>query len=79
MSFEAKRCGVQFSPPALVLIYEHKETKHVRKRIIPVRNFSKYSGKARLFTCFAAIVFVCIHYCYCSLSLNFISHELDFK
>ncbi|TNN44200.1 Centrosomal protein [Liparis tanakae] len=43
MSFEAKRCGVQFSPPALVVIYEDKETKHVRKRIIPVRNFSKYS------------------------------------
>ncbi|XP_045905917.1 centrosomal protein of 19 kDa isoform X1 [Micropterus dolomieu] len=43
MSFEAKRCGVQFSPPAIVLIYEHKETQKVRKRIIPVRNFSKYS------------------------------------
>lgn len=47
MSFEAKRCGVQFSPPSIVLIYEDKETKRVRKRIIPVRNFSKYSGKAR--------------------------------
>ncbi|XP_074492153.1 centrosomal protein of 19 kDa [Sebastes fasciatus] len=43
MSFEAKRCGVQFSPPSIVLIYQHKETQHVRKRIIPVRNFSKYS------------------------------------
>ncbi|XP_036969615.1 centrosomal protein of 19 kDa [Acanthopagrus latus] len=43
MSFEAKRCGVQFSPPSVVLIYEDKETKRVRKRIIPVRNFSKYS------------------------------------
>ncbi|XP_035508922.1 centrosomal protein of 19 kDa isoform X1 [Morone saxatilis] len=43
MSFEAKRCGVQFSPPSIVLIYEHKETKTIRKRIIPVRNFSKYS------------------------------------
>ncbi|XP_059196928.1 centrosomal protein of 19 kDa [Centropristis striata] len=43
MSFEAKRCGVQFSPPAVVLIYEEKENKHVRKRVIPVRNFSKYS------------------------------------
>ncbi|KAM7012039.1 centrosomal protein of 19 kDa [Tautogolabrus adspersus] len=43
MSFEAKRCGVQFSPPSIVLIYQHKDTKHVRKRIIPVRNFSKYS------------------------------------
>lgn len=46
MPFEAKRCGVQFSPPSVVVIYEHKETKKVRKRVIPVRNFSKYSGKA---------------------------------
>ncbi|KAM9357649.1 centrosomal protein of 19 kDa [Symphorus nematophorus] len=43
MSFEAKRCGVQFSPPSIVLIYEHKDTKTVRKRIIPVRNFFKNS------------------------------------
>ncbi|KAM4629416.1 LOW QUALITY PROTEIN: centrosomal protein of 19 kDa [Polymixia lowei] len=38
MAFEAKRCGVQFSPP-----YAHKETNKVRKRVIPVRNFSKLS------------------------------------
>uniref|UniRef100_A0A3Q3VSL3 Centrosomal protein of 19 kDa n=1 Tax=Mola mola TaxID=94237 RepID=A0A3Q3VSL3_MOLML len=43
MSIVAKRCGLQFSPPAIVLIYENKETKKTRKRIIPVRNFSKYS------------------------------------
>ncbi|XP_039985630.1 centrosomal protein of 19 kDa isoform X1 [Xiphias gladius] len=43
MRFEAKRCGVRFSPPSIVLIYQHTETKKVRKRIIPVRNFSKYS------------------------------------
>ncbi|XP_068600000.1 centrosomal protein of 19 kDa [Brachionichthys hirsutus] len=43
MSFVAKRCGVQFSPPSIVLIYENNEDKTVRKRIIPVRNFSKYS------------------------------------
>ncbi|XP_008280188.1 centrosomal protein of 19 kDa [Stegastes partitus] len=43
MRFQAKRCGVQFNPPSIVLIYEHTETKKVRKRIIPVRNFSKYS------------------------------------
>ncbi|XP_070816440.1 centrosomal protein of 19 kDa [Chaetodon trifascialis] len=43
MSFTAKRCGVQFSPPSIILIYEHKESKTVRKRIIPVRSFSKYS------------------------------------
>ncbi|KAM9848776.1 centrosomal protein of 19 kDa [Aulostomus maculatus] len=43
MTFEAKRCGVQFSPPAIVLLYENKQTNKVRKRVIPVRNFSKYS------------------------------------
>lgn len=43
MTYEAKRCGVQFSPPAIILMYKHKETNQVRKRIIPVRNFSKYS------------------------------------
>lgn len=46
MRYAAKRCGLQFSPPAIVLIYENTETTKVRKRIIPVRNFSKYSGKA---------------------------------
>ncbi|XP_070688889.1 centrosomal protein of 19 kDa [Pempheris klunzingeri] len=43
MSFEAKRCGVQFSPPSIVVVYVHRDTKKMRKRIIPVRNFSKYS------------------------------------
>ncbi|XP_029355640.1 centrosomal protein of 19 kDa [Echeneis naucrates] len=43
MRLEAKRCGVQFSPPSIILIYQNTETKKVRKRIIPVRNFSKYS------------------------------------
>ncbi|XP_049581648.1 centrosomal protein of 19 kDa [Syngnathus scovelli] len=43
MRFEAKRCGVCFSPPSIVLIYKNTETNKVRKRIIPVRNFSQYS------------------------------------
>ncbi|KAM4547650.1 centrosomal protein of 19 kDa [Odontesthes bonariensis] len=43
MRFQAKRCGVQFSPPSVVLMYVNTETKHKRKRVIPVRNFSKYS------------------------------------
>uniref|UniRef100_A0A1A8L357 Centrosomal protein of 19 kDa n=1 Tax=Nothobranchius pienaari TaxID=704102 RepID=A0A1A8L357_9TELE len=43
MSFEAKRCGVQFTPPSIVLLYVHTDTKKMRKRIIPVRSFSKYS------------------------------------
>ncbi|XP_008305361.1 centrosomal protein of 19 kDa [Cynoglossus semilaevis] len=43
MRFQAKRCGVQFSPPSIILIYQQLDTNKVRKRIIPVRNFSKYS------------------------------------
>ncbi|XP_064791406.1 centrosomal protein of 19 kDa [Oncorhynchus masou masou] len=45
MPFVAKRCGVQFSPPSIVLIYESnvKDTNKIRKRIIPVRNFSNCS------------------------------------
>ncbi|KAG7228821.1 hypothetical protein INR49_008599 [Caranx melampygus] len=43
MRFEAKRCGVQFSPPSIILVYQHTDTNKVRKRVIPVRNFSKYS------------------------------------
>ncbi|KAL1022907.1 hypothetical protein UPYG_G00034050 [Umbra pygmaea] len=43
MQFAAKRCGVKFNPPSIVLIYECKDTNKMRKRIIPVRNFSKYS------------------------------------
>lgn len=43
MLFEAKRCGVQFSPPSIVVLYVNTETKGMRKRIIPVRSFTKYS------------------------------------
>ncbi|KAM6921231.1 centrosomal protein of 19 kDa [Xenentodon cancila] len=43
MRYEAKRCGVNFSPPSIVLIYVLTETNTMRKRIIPVRDFSKYS------------------------------------
>ncbi|KAJ0032229.1 hypothetical protein NQD34_002310 [Periophthalmus magnuspinnatus] len=47
MNFEAKRCGVQFSPPSIVLIYENKSTNKLRKRIIPVRKYSKDSADYR--------------------------------
>lgn len=57
----AKRCGLQFNPPAIVLIYEHKESEKIRKRIIPVRNFSKYSGKALYFQ--FVIVFLLMAVC----------------
>ncbi|CAL1592946.1 unnamed protein product [Knipowitschia caucasica] len=43
MNFKAKRCGVQFSPPSIVLIYENNITKKLRKRIIPLREFSRDS------------------------------------
>ncbi|XP_034036365.1 centrosomal protein of 19 kDa [Thalassophryne amazonica] len=43
MRFEAKRMGVQFSPPSIVLIYIDEKSKKLRKRLIPVRNFSKDS------------------------------------
>ncbi|XP_061594025.1 centrosomal protein of 19 kDa [Cololabis saira] len=43
MRYEAKRCGVNFSPPSIVVIYVHTETNKMRKRIIPVRDFSQYS------------------------------------
>ncbi|XP_072294726.1 centrosomal protein of 19 kDa [Eucyclogobius newberryi] len=44
MNFEAKRCGVQFSPPSIVLIYENKATNKLRRRIIPLREYSKDSN-----------------------------------
>ncbi|XP_030647346.1 centrosomal protein of 19 kDa [Chanos chanos] len=47
MSIVTKRCGVKFTPPSIVLIYETKETGRVRKRVIPVRNFSQYSDCSR--------------------------------
>lgn len=43
MSFVAKKCGVKFKPPAIVLLYEDKTTKKMRQRVMPVRNFSKFS------------------------------------
>ncbi|XP_036378469.1 centrosomal protein of 19 kDa [Megalops cyprinoides] len=43
MAFVAKRCGVKFKPPSIVLIYEDKDTKKLRQRIMPVRNFSQHS------------------------------------
>ncbi|XP_043079874.1 centrosomal protein of 19 kDa [Puntigrus tetrazona] len=47
MSVVAKRCGVKFSPPSIVLIYENENSSKTRKRVIPVRNFSQYSDCGR--------------------------------
>ncbi|MBN3325583.1 CEP19 protein, partial [Atractosteus spatula] len=43
MTYTAKKCGVRFSPPAIVLIYEDTVSQKARKRIMPVRSFSKFS------------------------------------
>ncbi|XP_057696890.1 centrosomal protein of 19 kDa [Corythoichthys intestinalis] len=48
MPFEAKRCGVCFSPPSIVLIYEVTETNKLRKRVIPVQNFSARTSDYKL-------------------------------
>lgn len=44
MPIIAKRCGIKFDPPSVVLIYEDEHTNKLRKRIMPVRSFSQYSG-----------------------------------
>ncbi|XP_051005718.1 centrosomal protein of 19 kDa [Acomys russatus] len=43
----AKKCGVRFRPPAVILIYEDKNQGKSRQRIMPVRNFSKFSDCSR--------------------------------
>lgn len=43
MAYVAKRCGVKFDPPSIVLVYEDGKTKKMRQRIMPVRNFSEFS------------------------------------
>lgn len=39
----AKKCGIRFQPPAIILIYENETKGKRRQRIMPVRNFSKFS------------------------------------
>lgn len=43
MLFTAKKCGVNFKPPSVVVIYVESASGKTRKRIIPVRNFSQFS------------------------------------
>nr|XP_032813983.1 centrosomal protein of 19 kDa isoform X2 [Petromyzon marinus] len=38
------RCGVRLSPPALVLDYAEHDSGRVRRRIVPLRAFSAFSG-----------------------------------
>lgn len=43
----AKKCGIRVQPPAIVLIYESEVKGKIRQRIMPVRNFSKFSDCTR--------------------------------
>lgn len=51
MPVKAKRCGIKFDPPSVILIYENEHTNKLRKRVIPVRSFSQYSGYRPSFLC----------------------------
>nr|XP_033815255.1 centrosomal protein of 19 kDa [Geotrypetes seraphini]XP_033815256.1 centrosomal protein of 19 kDa [Geotrypetes seraphini]XP_033815257.1 centrosomal protein of 19 kDa [Geotrypetes seraphini]XP_033815258.1 centrosomal protein of 19 kDa [Geotrypetes seraphini]XP_033815259.1 centrosomal protein of 19 kDa [Geotrypetes seraphini]XP_033815260.1 centrosomal protein of 19 kDa [Geotrypetes seraphini] len=43
MAYHAKKCGIRFQPPAIILIYNEQAKEKDRQRIMPVRNFSKFS------------------------------------
>ncbi|NXK23811.1 CEP19 protein, partial [Arenaria interpres] len=43
MTYVAKKCGICFQPPSIVLIYKDDSEDKTRQRIMPVRNFSKFS------------------------------------
>ncbi|XP_021401082.1 centrosomal protein of 19 kDa [Lonchura striata] len=47
MTFSAQKCGVSFQPPSIVLIYRDNSQDKTRQRIMPVRNFSKFSDCSR--------------------------------
>ncbi|XP_015679720.1 centrosomal protein of 19 kDa [Protobothrops mucrosquamatus] len=47
MSYVAKKCGIQLQPPSIVLIYEDPFKQNLRKRIMPIRNFTKFSDCSR--------------------------------
>ncbi|KAM9128120.1 centrosomal protein of 19 kDa isoform 1-T5 [Pangshura tecta] len=47
MTYVAKKCGIRFQPPSIILIYEDKNKDRARQRIIPIRNFSKFSDCSR--------------------------------
>ncbi|XP_051874146.1 centrosomal protein of 19 kDa [Pristis pectinata] len=47
MTYIPRKCGVKFKPPTIVLIYEDESTKKTRQRLIPIRNFSRFSDCSR--------------------------------
>ncbi|XP_032925189.1 centrosomal protein of 19 kDa [Catharus ustulatus] len=47
MTFSAQKCGICFQPPSIILIYRDNSQDKTRQRIMPVRNFSKFSDCSR--------------------------------
>ncbi|XP_053315690.1 centrosomal protein of 19 kDa [Spea bombifrons] len=47
MSYKARKCGVRFQSPAIILVYEDEMTGKSRQRVMPIRNFSKFSDCSR--------------------------------
>ncbi|XP_064576750.1 centrosomal protein of 19 kDa [Zonotrichia leucophrys gambelii] len=43
MTFTAQKCGICFQPPSIILIYRDNVQEKTRQRIMPIRNFSRYS------------------------------------
>ncbi|NXU44016.1 CEP19 protein, partial [Drymodes brunneopygia] len=43
MNFRAQKCGICFHPPSIILIYRDNSQDKTRQRIMPVRNFSRFS------------------------------------
>lgn len=39
-NIEAHKIGIKFNPPALLLLYELKDSKQLKKRLMPIRNFT---------------------------------------
>ncbi|XP_009080446.1 PREDICTED: centrosomal protein of 19 kDa [Acanthisitta chloris] len=46
MTFTAQKCGVCFQPPSIILIYRDNSQDKTRQRIMPARNFSRFSDCA---------------------------------
>ncbi|KAM4895173.1 centrosomal protein of 19 kDa [Sylvia borin] len=47
MTLIAQKCGICFQPPSIILIYRDNSQGKTRQRIMPVRNFSKFSDCSR--------------------------------
>uniref|UniRef100_A0A6G1R3T1 Centrosomal protein of 19 kDa n=1 Tax=Hypotaenidia okinawae TaxID=2861861 RepID=A0A6G1R3T1_9GRUI len=46
MTYIPKKCGICFQPPSIVLIYKDDQEDKTRKRVMPVRNFSRFSDSS---------------------------------